>query len=83
MMKFHSSNPVTRFFGKVSLETYMMNLMALTTCRILYKVFPERSWQYMALYIVCVVALTILLALIYKVINSFFINKIRKTPKKV
>lgn len=81
MMKFHSSNPVTRFFGKISLETYMMNLMALTTCRMLYKVFPVRSWQYMVLYIVCVVALTIILALIYKAINSVFINLIRK-PKK-
>ena len=59
----------------------MMNLMALTTCRMLYKVFPVRSWQYMVLYIVCVVALTIILALIYKAINSVFINLIRK-PKK-
>ena len=29
MMKYHVSNPVTRFFGKYSLHTYLMNLAAL------------------------------------------------------
>ena len=33
MMKYHVSNPVTRFFGKYSLHTYLMNLAALTFLR--------------------------------------------------
>ena len=33
MMKYHVSNPVTRFFGKFSLDTYLMNLMALEITR--------------------------------------------------
>ena len=35
MMKYHVSNPVTRFFGKYSLHTYLMNLAAITFCRFL------------------------------------------------
>lgn len=33
MMKFHVNNPVTRFFGKYSLHTYLMNLAAITFLR--------------------------------------------------
>lgn len=29
MMKFNSSNPITRFLGKISFETYMMNYLAI------------------------------------------------------
>ena len=35
MMKYHVENPVTRFFGKYSLHTYLMNLAALTVLRFL------------------------------------------------
>lgn len=33
MMKYHVNNPVTKFFGKYSLHTYLMNLAAITFCR--------------------------------------------------
>ena len=33
MMKYHVNNPVSRFFGKYSLHTYLMNLAAITFCR--------------------------------------------------
>ena len=33
MMKYQVSNPVSRFFGKYSLHTYLMNLAAITFCR--------------------------------------------------
>lgn len=33
MMKYHVSNPVTRFFGKYSLHTYLMNLAAISVLR--------------------------------------------------
>ena len=35
MMKYHVNNPVTRFFGKYSLHTYLMNLAAITAFRFL------------------------------------------------
>ena len=35
MMKYHVNNPVSRFFGKYSLHTYLMNLAALTALRML------------------------------------------------
>ena len=35
LMKYHVSNPVSRFFGKYSLHTYLMNLMAITLLRFL------------------------------------------------
>jgi len=41
MMKYHVSNPVSRFFGKYSLHTYLMNLAALTALRFLEYNFPE------------------------------------------
>ena len=79
MLKFKASNPVSRFFGKLSLETYMMNLLALTALRfLLYK--PDFRGRYMpfykagnynlAIYLAAVFALTILLALLYKLLNS-------------
>lgn len=33
MMKYHVSNPVSQFFGKYSLHTYLMNLAAITLLR--------------------------------------------------
>ena len=35
LMKFYVSNPVSRFFGKYSLHTYLMNLAAITLLRFL------------------------------------------------
>ena len=48
MMKYHVSNPVTRFFGKYSLHTYLMNLAALTALRFLQtdKTSPIKAGKY-------------------------------------
>ena len=48
MMKYHVVNPVTKFFGKYSLDTYLMNLMALDTMRFLMnkKYFPFKAGKY-------------------------------------
>ena len=35
LMKYHVSNPISRFFGKYSLHTYLVNLMAITLFRFL------------------------------------------------
>lgn len=41
LMKYYVVNPVSRFFGKYSLHTYLMNLMALTLLRFLSYNFEE------------------------------------------
>ncbi len=69
MMKYHVENPVTRFFGKFSLDTYLMNLMALEMARYLMdkNTFPFKAGKYNYLvYVVSVFALTILLGMLEK-----------------
>lgn len=75
MLKYTASNPVSRFFGKVSLETYMMNLIAIQSFRFLlyransgYGMLPVyKAGHYnLALYFAAVFAATILLALVYR-----------------
>ena len=77
MLKFKTSNPVTRFFGKYSLETYMMNLIFITGFRFLiYKTNPfwaqdpfYKSGNYnLAIYLAAVFAGTILMAMLYKLL---------------
>ncbi len=78
MLKYHASNPVTRFMGSISLETYMMNLMALAAFRfLLYKGYgPDGSpapvyWAgngNLALYAAAVIAATIGLASVYRLL---------------
>ena len=77
MLKYHASNPVTRFMGNLSLETYMMNLMALYICRfILYdnkngSMIPvyKAGYYNVALFIAAVFAVSIVLALFYRWLN--------------
>ena len=75
MLKYKVSNPVSRFFGKYSLETYMMNLIPLTAFRFLiYK--GDSQWgpaplykaghYNLAIYFVAVFAFTILMGMLYK-----------------
>ncbi len=74
MMKYHVENPVSRFFGNLSLETYMMNLIALTVFRFL--IYQNNQPLYkaghynLAIYEVAVIAGTILLAFVYKYLNK-------------
>ena len=75
MLKYKVSNPVSRFFGKYSLETYLMNLLAITGFRrFIYK--PDSQWGQvpvykagnynLAIYFIAAFAGTIVLALLYK-----------------
>ena len=74
MLVYHAENPVLRFFGSISYETYMMNLVAITVFRFL--IYNGRSPLYKAgnynlvLYEVCVIASTIALALLFKLLNK-------------
>ena len=77
MLKYKTSNPVSRFFGKYSLETYMMNLIMITGFRFLiYKTNPfwamdpfyKPGHYNLAIYLVAVFAGTILMGMLYKLL---------------
>lgn len=78
-LKIRTVNPVTRFFGKYSLDTYMMNLMALLIFRPIFLDFPGRITKDpllgRSLFIVCVFAATIILAIIYHKVNEVIRKK--------
>jgi len=81
MMKFHTINPVLKFFGKISLHTYLMELMSLTVFKFLIvkngePVVQPYHWN-IILYCIAVLALTIVLALI----TNFISKKIVKLCK--
>ena len=65
MMKYHVSNPISRFFGKYSLHTYLMNLAALTALRFLQtSSSPIKAGKYnLLVYAIAVIAVTILLGI--------------------
>ena len=87
MLKYYASNPVSRFFGKYSLETYMMNLIAITALR--FMLYNNQGWAItkpghwnLAVYAAAVIAGTILLAFIYKLCNTLVLKLFDK-PKKI
>lgn len=67
LMKYHVSNPVSRFFGKYSLHTYLMNLAALTAMRFLeYNVkespfYLGGKYNNLLVYAIAVIIVTVLL----------------------
>ena len=86
MLKYKVSNPVSRFFGKYSLETYMMNLIVLTAFRfLLYKPHSQygsmpvyKAGHYnLAIYFALVFAGTILLGMLYKWLCSLIQKRIK------
>ena len=88
MMKYHAQNPVSRFFGNISLETYLMNLIAITVCRVLLygkygqPITKPGHWN-LAVYVVAVFALTIALAFIYKLCNKLVLKLFDRPKEKV
>ncbi len=86
MLKYKVSNPVSRFFGRLSLETYMMNLIAITAFRfLLYKWTRQygnmpiyKTGHYnLAIYFAAVFAVTILLAFLYKFLCGLIQKRIK------
>ncbi|MBO4635915.1 MAG: acyltransferase [Clostridiales bacterium] len=90
MMKYHVSNPVTRFFGKYSLHTYLMNLMALESLRFITMApnFPIKTGieNRMFLYAVAVIALSVLLGVgeqkLTELIQKLLFGKKKDTVQK-
>lgn len=73
MMKYHIDNPVTRFFGKFSLDTYLMNLMSLEIMRTFMekRMFPYYNKDYDLLtFAIGVVVLSIVLGVGEKYITD-------------
>ena len=63
MMKYHVNNPVSRFFGKYSLHTYLMNLAALTAFRFILqaKDIAKAGNSVFLIYAIAVIAASVLL----------------------
>lgn len=84
MLKYHVKNPILNFFGNLSFETYMMNLIAITVLSFLIvPTFNDGmpvpiSKTNLALYEVSVIALTIVLGLLYKGICKLVTGKLLK-----
>ena len=80
MMKFYSVNPITKFFGNLSYETYMMNLIAIEVFRFLiYSNNSTGGWPIpiyktgnynLAIYAGAVLVSSILLGIVYKCLNK-------------
>lgn len=76
-MKYRADNPVLRFFGRYSLDTYLMNLLPLTFFEFLIqkgtvKTMPIKKPYYynLAVFIILVTLVTVLLALLENLITK-------------
>ncbi len=78
-MKIKVSNPVTRFFGKYSLHTYLMNLIALEVFRFLIYTKEGPRFEYLnynlGLFVLASILLSILLGLVEERI-CYGVNKL-------
>ena len=82
MMKYHVSNPVTRFFGKYSLHTYLMNLAALTALRFLQTSNFLKAGKYnLLIYALAVFAASILLGMGEQKLTSLLQKLLFRTKK--
>ncbi len=85
MMKYHVKNPVTGFFGKYSLHTYLMNLAALTVLRfievpdVLVKVGDVKN--NLLIYGVSVMILSVFFGVIEQKITESVQNKLFSPPR--
>ncbi|MDO5440307.1 MAG: acyltransferase family protein [Erysipelotrichaceae bacterium] len=83
LMKFRSENPVTRFMGKISFETYLIGKIVLEVFRpiILNKYGPiiKSPYNYnLGIYVVCVVSISILLGFLINKLDGIIIKKLTK-----
>jgi len=96
LMKVKTGNPVTRFLGKISLETYMMNYVALQITTDIRMWMRSNARQFPAFkmisdnseasgrftYFLLVVVITLLLALLYRAVNRAIIKRICKVNSR-
>ena len=86
MLKYHVSNPVSRFFGKYSLHTYLMNLAAITGFRFLLDSrSPVKAGKYnLLVYALAVIIVTVIFGVLEQKLTELlqkilFRNKKEKT----
>lgn len=77
MLKFESINPITQFLGKYSLETYLMNYMAVYSLSFLI----NGNHQKIELFTICVIFTTIIFGIIFKFICKNLISFIERFEK--
>lgn len=73
MMKYEAVNPITQFFGKFSLEIYLMNFIAIRAFAFLiyknkYFVKIDSNYKNLVLYIICVLVTTVIFGVAFKCI---------------
>ena len=86
MMKYHVENPVTRFFGKYSLHTYLMNLAALTVLRFLQTdaTSPIKAGKYdLLVYGLAVIILSVILGVAEQELTGLLQKLLFKKKAKV
>ena len=87
MMKYHVSNPVSRFFGKYSLHTYLMNLAAITMCRFIEVpdalVMVGDVKNNLFIFAIAVIVLSVLLGMLEHKITTAVQNLIYRKPAPV
>ncbi len=85
LMKYHTINPVTKFFGKYSLHTYLMNLMAIMSFRFLE--IPDTPFYnakfYLFFYCGAVILLSTLLGIVELKITDFAQRSLFEKRQKV
>ena len=88
-MKYRADNPVLKFFGKYSLDTYLMNLIPLMAFRPMIqrgKAFPVpivKPGNYnLAVYAVLAIACTVILALGERAVTDMIIKALKQVQAK-
>ena len=85
LMKYHTINPVTKFFGKYSLHTYLMNLMAIMSFRFLE--IPDTPFynnkMYLFYYCGAVILISTLLGIMELKITDFVQRLLFERRQKV
>ena len=85
LMKYHTINPVTKFFGKYSLHTYLMNLMAIMSFRFLE--IPDTPFYnakfYLFFYCGAVILVSTLLGIVELKITDFAQRSLFEKRQKV
>lgn len=83
LMKFRSDNPITRFMGKISYETYLIGVIPLET--LLFIISKNENpivrtpYNYnLAIYVVAVISETILLGFLFNKLDNYIVRKINK-----
>ena len=89
MMKYHVCNGVTRFFGKYSLHTYLMNLMALSIFRFLEintedsPFYLGGSYNNLLAYALCVIVATVIFGVLEQKLTDYIQDLIYVRKQKV